>query len=292
MGPSREKDRRHSQIKSEVSTDTHVTEGLDKDEERILKEFEFYHGFLPREDLFCLLKYVGEFLIRVSEVDNDPHQKGKREIILSVVCECAPGETSRIQNIDEKEDEAQGKKGYEKKVRGKLKNVIVRRKNGKYLVEVARLFESIPQLIKHYRETPGKLNKISFILKYPIKQQSWEYNHSDVQQGKLLGEGAFGEVRAGTLKLKSGRIAEVAIKVIQPKTITYDDIKLTQTRGHLPLHAVLEAGEELCLETCDSRGEVIKEDPKERRAAVMDEETEAEGEFAKPGGTLSITMPG
>ncbi|EPB66909.1 hypothetical protein ANCCEY_13998 [Ancylostoma ceylanicum] len=61
--------------------------------------------------------------------------------------------------IDEKEDEAQGKKGYEKKVRGKLKNVIVRRKNGKYLVEVARLFETIPQLIKHYRQTPGKLNK-------------------------------------------------------------------------------------------------------------------------------------
>ncbi|KAK6030020.1 protein tyrosine kinase, partial [Ostertagia ostertagi] len=147
------------------------------------------------------------------QVDNDPHQKGKREIILSVVCECPPGEVSRVQHIDEKEDEAQGKKGYEKKVRGKLKNVIVRRKNGKYLVEVARLFESIPQLIKHYRETPGKLNKISFILKYPIKQQPWEYNHSDVQQGKLLGEGAFGEVRAGTLKLKSGRTAEVAIKV-------------------------------------------------------------------------------
>ncbi|KAK6061228.1 hypothetical protein COOONC_01109 [Cooperia oncophora] len=146
-------------------------------------------------------------------VDNDPHQKGKREIILSVVCECPPNELSRIQNCDEKEDEAQGKKGYEKKVRGKLKNVIVRRKNGKYLVEVARLFESIPQLIKHYQETPGKLNKISFILKYPIKQQPWEYHHSDVQQGKLLGEGAFGEVRAGTLKLKSGRTVEVAIKV-------------------------------------------------------------------------------
>ncbi|PIO56106.1 hypothetical protein TELCIR_22499, partial [Teladorsagia circumcincta] len=107
------------------------------------------------------------------QVDNDPHQKGKREIILSVVCECPPGEVSRVQHIDEKEDEAQGKKGYEKKVRG----------------------------------------KISFILKYPIKQQPWEYNHGDVQQGKLLGEGAFGEVRAGTLKLKSGRTVEVAIKV-------------------------------------------------------------------------------
>ncbi|KHJ96879.1 hypothetical protein OESDEN_03150 [Oesophagostomum dentatum] len=96
----------------------------------------------------------------------------------------------------------------------KLKNVIVRRKNGKYLVEVSRLFETIPQLIKHYRQTPGKLNKISFLLKYPIKQQSWEYTHQDVQQGKLLGEGAFGEVRAGTLKLKSGRVVEVAIKVV------------------------------------------------------------------------------
>ncbi|KAL6738281.1 hypothetical protein Aduo_011843 [Ancylostoma duodenale] len=204
------------EIKSEADT-THAPEGFDKEEEKILKEYEFYHGFLPREDLFCLLKYVGEFLIRVSEVDNDPKQKGKREIILSVVCECAPNEVSRLSNpdkpIDEKEDEAQGKKGYEKKIRGKLKNVIVRRKNGKYLVEVARLFETIPQLIKHYRHTPGKLNKISFLLKYPIKQQPWEYTHQDVQQGKLLGEGAFGEVRAGTLKLKSGRVVEVAIKV-------------------------------------------------------------------------------
>ncbi|ETN84729.1 hypothetical protein NECAME_17032, partial [Necator americanus] len=160
-----------SVAENKSEADIHISEGFDKEEEKILKEFEFYHGFLPREDLFCLLKYVGEFLIRVSEVDNDPHQKGKREIILSVVCECAPSEVSRLsapeKPIDEKEDEAQGKKGYEKKVRGK----------------------------------------------YPIKQQPWEYTHQDVQQGKLLGEGAFGEVRAGTLKLKSGRIVEVAIKV-------------------------------------------------------------------------------
>lgn len=62
--------------------------------------------------------------IALVQVDNDPNQKGKREIILSVVCECNPGEQSRVQhfdsNIDEKEDEAQGKKGYEKKVRGKV----------------------------------------------------------------------------------------------------------------------------------------------------------------------------
>ncbi|WKY06648.1 hypothetical protein Q1695_006664 [Nippostrongylus brasiliensis] len=162
--------KRHSEI-AKSEGDTHVSEGFDKEEEKILKEFDFYHGFLPREDLFCLLKYVGEFLIRVSEVDNDPHLKGKREIILSVVCDCPPGELSRVQANDHNKDDDDARKGYDKKVRGKLKNVIVRRKHGKYLVE----------------------------------QQSWEYNHSDVQTGKLLGEGAFGEVRAGTLKLKSGK---------------------------------------------------------------------------------------
>uniref|UniRef100_A0A0K0DHH2 Non-specific protein-tyrosine kinase n=1 Tax=Angiostrongylus cantonensis TaxID=6313 RepID=A0A0K0DHH2_ANGCA len=124
--------------------------------------------------LFCLLKYVGEFLVRVSEVS-------------------APGESNLPPTpADEKEDEA---------------------KSGRYLVEVARLFETIPQLINHYRVTPGKLNKITFILKYPIKQQPWEYKHNDVQQGRLLGEGAFGEVRAGRLKLKNGRSVDVAIKV-------------------------------------------------------------------------------
>ncbi|KJH48525.1 SH2 domain protein [Dictyocaulus viviparus] len=207
--------RSHSPKKnpSEIKSEAESHDGVDKEEERVLREFEFYHGFLPREDLFCLLKYVGEFLIRISEVENDPHQKMKREIILSVVCEGSPTDLTRVAKTDEKDDEMPAKKTSEKKVRGKLKNVIVRRKNGKYLVEMARLFESIPQLINHYRVTPGKLNKITFILKYPIKQQPWEYNHGDVQQGRLLGEGAFGEVRAGTLKLKSGKVVDVAIKV-------------------------------------------------------------------------------
>nr|CDJ93870.1 unnamed protein product [Haemonchus contortus] len=31
-------------------------QALDKDEEKILKQFDFYHGFLPREDLYILVK--------------------------------------------------------------------------------------------------------------------------------------------------------------------------------------------------------------------------------------------
>ncbi|EPB66498.1 hypothetical protein ANCCEY_14411 [Ancylostoma ceylanicum] len=53
-----------------------------------------------------------------------------------------------------------------------------------------------------------------FMLLYPIRQQSWEYYHSDIQLGNVLGEGAFGMVRAGTLKTKSGKAVPVAIKQI------------------------------------------------------------------------------
>ncbi|KIH61030.1 hypothetical protein ANCDUO_08704 [Ancylostoma duodenale] len=65
----------------------------------------------------------------------------------------------------------------------------------------------------YYKRNSGKLNKFTFALTNPIKQQSWEFQHSDVKQGELLGQGAFGEVRAGTLQLKTGENVEVAIKV-------------------------------------------------------------------------------
>ncbi|VDK66254.1 unnamed protein product [Cylicostephanus goldi] len=65
---------RESEEKSEVKeepTDRRPDKGeehFDKEEEKILKEFDFYHGFLPREDLFLLVRHVGDYLLRVSEV--------------------------------------------------------------------------------------------------------------------------------------------------------------------------------------------------------------------------------
>ncbi|VDM77099.1 unnamed protein product [Strongylus vulgaris] len=57
--------------------------------------------------------------------------------------------------------------------------------------------------------------QFTFALKNPIKLQPWEYLHSDVKQGDILGHGAFGEVRAGKLHLKSGEDVEVAIKLVR-----------------------------------------------------------------------------
>ncbi|EYB91027.1 hypothetical protein Y032_0211g2196 [Ancylostoma ceylanicum] len=185
--------------------DEHV---FDKEEEKTLKEFDFYHGFLPREDLFLLVRYVGDYLLRVSEVDNDP-TKIRREIILSVSTENT-GEKSKSM---QPEPSNPGHDAPDGRKKGKLKNVIVRRRKNKYLVETNRLFDSLHALMEYYQRNSGKLNKFTFNLTNPIKQQPWEFKHSDVKQGELLGQGAFGEVRAGTLQLKTGENVEVAIKV-------------------------------------------------------------------------------
>lgn len=68
-------------------------------------------------------------------------------------------------------------------------------------------------LIKYYTDNSGSCSNGRFQLKNPILQQPWEYMHSDVTAGKVLGEGAFGKVFSGTLKLKDGSSAEVAIKM-------------------------------------------------------------------------------
>ncbi|VDM68050.1 unnamed protein product, partial [Strongylus vulgaris] len=70
----------------------------DKEEEKVLKEFSFYHGFLPREDLLFLLKAEGDYLLRISEIGGGDKtldadmMASKRAIILSVLTEVLPGD--------------------------------------------------------------------------------------------------------------------------------------------------------------------------------------------------------
>ncbi|VDO61096.1 unnamed protein product [Haemonchus placei] len=138
----------------------------EKEEEKVLKEFQFYHGYLPREDLLFVLKNEGDFLLRVSEVGSgdktvEPDMMSRRAMILSVLVSLTPG------------TDAPSKMG-----------------------------------------TPHATVKFKFLLKNPILQQRWEFQHSDVQLGKLLGEGAYAEVREGTIKKRnSTQTLEVAVKL-------------------------------------------------------------------------------
>ncbi|CAJ0603397.1 unnamed protein product [Cylicocyclus nassatus] len=176
----------------------------EKEEEKALREFPFYHGFLPREDLLFLLKNEGDYLLRISEVGGGDKTLdadlavSKRAIILSILTELLPGDTVASM--------------IPANVQLKLKNVIIRKHNAKYYVETSKLFDSLKELVTHYQKNFGYLNKAKFLLKTPITQQRWEFMHSEVQVGKLIGEGAYGEVREGVIK-KRNQALEVAVKL-------------------------------------------------------------------------------
>ncbi|KJH45144.1 SH2 domain protein [Dictyocaulus viviparus] len=179
---------------------------LDKEEEKILKEFNFYHGFLPREDLLFMLKNEGDYLLRVSEVgsgektltfmDESAH---RRAIVLSIVTELPPGDVT-VSVMGTANPQL------------KLKNVIIRRLSSKYFVEMNKTFDTLKELFEYYQKNPGYLNRAKFTLKTPITQQRWEFSHSDVHVGKLIGEGEYGEVREGYIRRKQQTL-QVAIKL-------------------------------------------------------------------------------
>ncbi|KAF1770124.1 hypothetical protein GCK72_001942 [Caenorhabditis remanei] len=162
--------------------------------EKKLREFNFYHGFLPREDLQSTLQNPGDYLLRVSEVV-EGETKVNREVILSLIPIVVLGK-----------DEEDKKK---------CRNVCIKRvqQSNKFFCEITRTFESISDLITFYTKNTGACSAGTFQLKNPILQQPWEFMHSDVTVGEKLGEGAFGKVCSGTLKLKDGTSVEVAIKM-------------------------------------------------------------------------------
>lgn len=52
------------------------------------------------------------------------------------------------------------------------------------------------------------------VLKRPITRQPWELSHDDITLVQKIGEGAFGEVHRGQLRLAARRQADVAIKIV------------------------------------------------------------------------------
>ncbi|KJH48886.1 SH2 domain protein [Dictyocaulus viviparus] len=202
-----------------------------------LKKLNFYHGYLPREDVVFLLHYVGEFLLRLSEVESESKHPSKREIILSVVCEGeadAKHFTPAMQKYEKEEEQRIGIKKYARK-RGKVRNIVVHRQHGKYLVETKHVFDSLSDLIQHYKTKPCSLTGTEFTLQYPIPHQSWEYYHSDLQLGKVLGEGAYGMVRSGTLRSKANKTIQVAIKQKKPYLKRSVCFFLHQSKTHTDL---------------------------------------------------------
>ncbi|KAI6203888.1 Tyrosine-protein kinase [Aphelenchoides besseyi] len=165
---------------------------MKKEKSKEFEDHDYYHGLLPREDIPHLLRKPGDFLVRQSETTAGQ----ARQTIISLMIDA---ETT--------------------------KHIIVARNlvNGKWATDNTRFFDSIHELITHYIQTREPIP--TAILVTPINRAPWELKHEDVELFEKLGEGAFGEVRAGRLNLQSKRKVMVAVKLAKTSEMSKEKIK-------------------------------------------------------------------
>uniref|UniRef100_A0A914Q9S7 SH2 domain-containing protein n=1 Tax=Panagrolaimus davidi TaxID=227884 RepID=A0A914Q9S7_9BILA len=166
----------------------------DEEKEALAEDQEYFHGFLDRQDLPALLNENGDFLVRTTE----PNSGQSRQLVISVMYD----KTSNNED-------------------NKIRHFIIQRttkgKTAHYTID-EKTFKSVPDLVNYYVDKKEAVNvqnsSTPAYLKTPISRQEWELSHDDIAQIKKIGEGAFGEVWCGKLKLKSSRKVDVAIKVV------------------------------------------------------------------------------
>ncbi|KAI6212640.1 hypothetical protein M3Y94_00050000 [Aphelenchoides besseyi] len=178
-----------------------------------LAEEQYYHGLLPREDIKEMLRSNGDFLVRSTE----PVAGQPRAFVLSIMVQ------------QEKDD-----LGY----------------------SIERWsFNSIPEMINHHLHKGDSVSKTNdqVILRNPILRQSWELSHDDVESTKKLGEGAFGEVHKGKLRLKNGQKARLMRHFDHPNIVKFYGVGA----GQEPLLVVMELVECGALDSYLQKEELI-----------------------------------
>ncbi|CAJ0569537.1 unnamed protein product, partial [Mesorhabditis spiculigera] len=103
--------------------------------------------------------------------------------------------------------------------------VIKQHEGGKVSIEKFT-FDSISAMVDYHKKQKESISKSNdVLLTTPINRQPWELNHADIECTKKLGEGAFGEVHKGKLKLKNGKTVDVAVKLAKLEVLTKEQIK-------------------------------------------------------------------
>ncbi|CAJ0592505.1 unnamed protein product [Cylicocyclus nassatus] len=151
---------------------------------------QWFHGFLPREDINRLLTEDGQFLVRVTE----PQPGMGLKTVLS------------------------------SRWHGKNHHFVIIEHNGKVLIEGME-FLSILQMVQYYiREQKPLTQSTGALLIMPIPRQRWELRHESIALGHLLAEGAFGGVYAGVLTIGLKKYP-VAVKVNKGNKLTKQAVK-------------------------------------------------------------------
>ncbi|KAK6735210.1 hypothetical protein RB195_018409 [Necator americanus] len=193
-----------SRISCRSPTSSHTREDRNVVDPWLVKA-DFYHGYLPREDIVYLLKKHGDFLVRTSELDTSRMQTRvkKKETVISV-----------LMDPDGKFEETPSSESRQEMVR----NVIIYHRKLRFYVEHTVRFEFLRDLFEYYSQHPVRINKVDIVLKRGVRLANWELQHKNVTIGRVLGQGAFGEVRKGTLLRRSGRSVAVAVKTLKSDT--------------------------------------------------------------------------
>ncbi len=124
-----------------------------------LEEEEWFHGLLARDDIQSLLKKEGDFVTRITEVNQ------QEKIVISV----HSGQTT--------------------------KHFIINKTRENYFYLERKLFESISVLIRYYLASKEPLTRKSgIVLRNPVPRQSWELSHNQIQERQKLGEGKTDKV--------------------------------------------------------------------------------------------------
>ncbi|CAJ0579657.1 unnamed protein product, partial [Mesorhabditis spiculigera] len=174
-----------------------------------LDVLDYYHGLLPREDLPLLLAKEGDYLLRSTQVKTGE----ERRTILSLAYQ-------------------------DKKI--KLGHyVITQEKEPPNLFTIDKTISkaTIDELVQEYksRRVPLKKEIPNTILINAINRPSWELRADNVITGRKLGEGEFGDVHQGKLRLRD-REVDVAIKVARKDIISKEKIKEDAAWGIEYLH--------------------------------------------------------
>ncbi|CAB3411280.1 unnamed protein product [Caenorhabditis bovis] len=262
--------------------------------EEIMSPLEYYHGYICREDLIGILKKYGDYCVRISVHAASAEKKtvrekanksmvtkldillANRDFVIAVNCNKkkeAEKETANKEKSDDKDD-----KKSKRIAISHIKNMVLRRTDGKLSIEPGKLFRTLNELVAHYKVNTGTYKGHEFQLLQPIGLTSWEFRHKEIELSeKKLGEGAFGEVRVGTIRVKEGGLLKsVNVALKNAESVTRDQVQellhegrvmryldhknVLRSYGVAVLHEPLYLMSELC--GCGALREYLRENAK------------------------------
>ena len=90
---------------------------------------------------------------------------------------------------------------------------------GRFYVNKRILFGDVSSLVNHYMQTGEEINERTHaVCRQTILRQPWELHREQIEIGEVLGQGEFGAVHKGKLKLNQTEF-EVAVKQHKVKSL-------------------------------------------------------------------------